>query len=134
MLGANCPYIPTTDNCDEGQASVLQMDAIYQSLSPDLQSMYKSSHDAIMASYNGTWYTGIDLIPFNPSCGTMCALGNQAEGLSAQMQSAAGQVPIGVGPSGQANQSSLLSSLLGTGNTTLLVVGALVVGYLVLKK
>ena len=127
--------IPTAADCDAGQASVLEMDSVFQSLSSDLQAQYRGAHDAIMNAYNGEWYWGINWIPFNPQCGTMQELGNQADALTAQMQSAAGQVPVGVGgPATQASQSSILSGLIGGQGTTLLIVGGLVVAYLVLKK
>jgi hypothetical protein len=134
MLRA-APLIPTAATCDEGQASVLQMDSVFQSLSADLQSHFQSAHDAIMASYNGTWYTGIDWIGFNPACGTMYNIGAQADALTVQMQTAEGQATISApGPSTGSADLSLLPSLLGGSNTVLLIVGGLVVLYLVVKR
>jgi hypothetical protein len=126
--------VPTTSTCDSGQTSILEMDSVFQSLAPSLQVQFQSAHDEIMSRYNATWYPGIDWIPFNPACGTIYSLGIQADGLTAQMQSAEGQAPIGVSGPASGSQSPFLAGLLGSGNTTVLVIGGLILAYLLLKR
>jgi hypothetical protein len=131
---ASPPLIDTAATCDQGQTSILQMDSVFQSLSSDLQAQFQSAHDVIMSSYNATWYTGIDWIGFNPACGAMYSLGVQADALITQMQVAEGQTPINAPGPATGSSISLLPSLFGSSNTTLLLLGGLVIGYLLLKK
>jgi hypothetical protein len=127
-LSGPCPFICTDANCDHGKASVEQMDSVYQSLSPDLQSKFKSSHDAIMASLNANWDWYTNWIPFNATCCTICAIGVQADTLTQQMQTAAGQQPLDTGPStGYGNPLPLPNLGLGGYGLLLLGVGALVI-------
>lgn len=131
---AQTPIIPTTGTCRTGQSSILQMDSVFQSLSSNLQAEFQSAHDTIMSSYNSTWFPGIDWIPWDPSCGIIGALGVQADGLTAQMQSAEGQIPVGVGGPASTSQQSLLPSLFGGQGTAVLLIGTLIFGYLLLKR
>lgn len=108
-------YVATTVDCDNGQASVTQMDSVFQAAPANIQTQFRQQHDAIMSTYNSTWYTGIDLIPFNPACGTMQQLGQEADALANQILQAQGLSPV-AGPS---TGSSL--SL-----TTMLLIGAAV--------
>jgi hypothetical protein len=126
--------IPTSSTCTDAQTSILQMDSVFQSLSYALQAQFQSAHDTIMTSYQSQWSSTLTYIPFECSLTSLYALGIQADGLTAQMQSAEGQTPIGVGGPASGAQSSLLPSLLGGSNTALLIVGGLVVLYLVVKR
>lgn len=92
--GLRANAICTTPDCDTGQASILQMDGVFQSLPANLQYSFQSAHDSIMQAYNNTWYTGINWIPFNPSCCTIQDLGTQADALTVAMQTAMGQTPV----------------------------------------
>lgn len=83
----------TSVDCTTGKALVDEMDAVYQSMPTNLQSSFQSAHDGIMSAFASTWYVGIDLIPFNPSCGAIAQLGQQAATLTTQMQTAMGQNP-----------------------------------------
>jgi hypothetical protein len=128
--------ICTSVDCDSGKASIDEMDAVFQSLPINLQSRYQSAHDGIMAAFqkNYSWYDQI-FGAFSPSCCTIQQLGNQADGLTAQMQAALGQIPVGVGgPGTQSQPIPFLSGLLGGSNTSLLLIGGLIVAYFVLKK
>src|ERR1700752_558454 len=120
--------VPTTATCTDAQTSILQMDSVFQSLSPDIQAKFQSAHDTIMQSYNAQWYDALTWIPLTCATTSLYALGVQADGLTAQMQSAAGQVPVGVGGPATGAYQSLLPSLLGGQSTAVLVIGVLVVG------
>jgi hypothetical protein len=132
MLGQS--PIPTSSTCTDAQTSILQMDSVFQSLSAEMQSRFQSAHDTIMASYQSQWSDTLTYIPFECALTSLYALGIQADGLTAQMQSAAGQVPVGVGGPASGSHQSLLPGLLGTQSTAVLVIGVLVVGYLLLRK
>jgi hypothetical protein len=132
MLSQIC----TSQQCVSGKASVDEMDAVYQSLPANLQARYQSSHDAIIRAFNDnySWYDSV-FGAFAPSCCTIQQIGQQADGLTAQMQSAIGQYPIGVvGPGTQSQPTGLLTDLLGGSNTALLVIGALILAYVVIKR
>ena len=125
--------VPTTATCTNAQTSILQMDSVYQSLPGNLQAQFQSAHDTIMGSYNQQWSWSLAYIPFECGLTSLYALGVQADGLIAQMQSAMGQTPVGVG--GPSNSSTFnLSDLLGQGSSNILIIGGLVVAYLLLKE
>lgn len=126
--------IATSSTCTDAQTSILEMDSVYQSLPGNLQGQFQSAHDTIMGSYQSQWSDTLTYIPFECSLTSLYSLGVQADGLTAQMQSAMGQTPIGVPGPATGAQQPLLSGLLGSGNTTVLLVGGLVVLYLVLRK
>jgi hypothetical protein len=123
--------IPSSVDCDTGMTSVNQMDSVFIALPPTLQGRFQSAHDTIFNAFNAMWYTGIDYIPFNPQCDTILSYGQQADALTQQMQSAMGQSSV-PGPSG--TPQSLFQSLVGTGGTSLLIIGGLVLAYAVIKK
>jgi hypothetical protein len=123
--------ICTTPQCDKGEASVAQMDAVFKDLSADLQNHFQSAHDAIMTALNSYWTSLDSYVPFNPACCSILSLGVQADQLTQQMQSAAGQ-QVTTGPSLQDQQSGCgILDLLGTpgqigGIALIVLVGALV--------
>ena len=119
-----------SENCDMGQTAIQQMDSVYQSAPTNIASQFQSAHDAIMNQYQSTWYWGIDLIPFNPTCCTIYDLGTQASSLMSQIQSAMGQI----GTPAPSVGSGLLPDILGVSGTTVLIIGAIIAGYLFLKK
>src|SRR5713101_1469054 len=128
--------ICTSTMCDSGKASIDEMDSVFQYLPASLQSRYQSAHDAILSAFqaNYSWYDQV-FGAFSSSCCTIQQLGQQADGLTAQMQAALGQVPVGVGgPGTQSQPVPILQGLLGGSNTALLVVGGLIVFYLFLEQ
>lgn len=96
MLG---DAICTTPQCTEGEAQVQQMDSVFQSAPPYVQSQFQSAHDAIMATYNATYGMFTNYIPFNPDCCTLADLGTQAVALQNQILTASGQQGTQLQPS-----------------------------------
>jgi hypothetical protein len=88
-----CAIDPNTEDCTLGANAVSQMDLVFQSAPPDIQTAFQSAHDTIMVSFNqnNAWYN--TWIPFNPVCETICGIGQQAESLMNQIQVAMGQSP-----------------------------------------
>ena len=107
MLGAitTCPFIPTSVTCQQGMAAVEEMDTVFRSAMPEVQTHFQSAHDAIMAQYNGySWYTCyVEL--YN---GEVCSLGVEATKLENQIQNAMGQSPSAGAPTGAFDLSSLI--------------------------
>lgn len=107
--------ICTTPMCEDGKASVDQMLSVFHSLySPDI---FAPAVQAILDSSNETysWYS--DLIPFNPACCTMQAIGVQANAVTQQMSDWANVHNPGGNPSIQnpATGGGLATVLVGLG-------------------
>ncbi len=120
MLG-DTAIICTAAMCGAGDASINQMDAIFLSLPANLQASFQSAHDTLMSSYNTLANSYWDYVPFNTHCCTQQQMGQQADVLTCQMQTANGQSCLPAGPGSQSSGISI---------TTMIVLGA--VGYLAL--
>jgi len=92
-LTAMGDLISSDSDCTTGQASITGMDAVFQSAPATIQAQFQSAHDDIMNRYNQSWYIGINWIPFNSACSTIQTIGQQADALTRQIQTAMGVTP-----------------------------------------
>lgn len=130
---ATVPLVTTSVNCDNAQASVNQMNSVFQSLGSPSQ--YQAQIDSINASIanSSSWYYTFGM------CATAFNIGIQADTLTSQMLSDAGQIGVvgptcgDVAPIGLPGIQALTAGVAGLGLGAL-AVGALALYFFVYKK
>ena len=121
--------ICTSAMCAQGKASVSEMRRVFNILSGNAsfnRAKFEPSVLSIEQAFEEQYNILSEWIPFNPACCAIKDLGNQADRLTVQMQTAAGAATTPGGPG--SSQSGLnLDALLMLGA---LALGAVVIGNL----